>query len=56
MKFYKQNTHDLIMIEPKHFGFNNETAKDNHYQINDNLTSKRDIKENGLHKPNTMSR
>ena len=35
MKFNKQNTHDLIMIEPKHFGFNNETAKDHHYQIND---------------------
>ena len=45
MKFYKQNTNDLIMIEPKHFGFNNETAKDNHYQINDNLISKKDIKE-----------
>ena len=25
MKFHKQNTNDLIMIEPKHFGFNNET-------------------------------
>ncbi len=45
MKLFKQNTYNLIMIEPKHFGFNNETAKDNHYQINDNLISKREIKE-----------
>ena len=45
MKFYKQNTNDLIMIEPRHFGFNNETAKDNHYQINNDLISKTEIKQ-----------
>ena len=45
MKIIKQNSSDLIMIEPKHFGFNIETAEDNHYQINDDLISEIEIKQ-----------
>ena len=45
MKNIKQNSSDLIMIEPKHFGFNIETAEDNHYQINDDLISEIEIKQ-----------
>ena len=45
MKNIKQNSSDLIMIEPNHFGFNIETAEDNHYQINDDLISEIEIKQ-----------
>ena len=54
MKNLKQNTSDLIMIEPMHFGFNTETAEDNHYQIKDDLISKIEIKQKAIKEFNEL--
>ena len=54
MKNLKQNTSDLIMIEPMHFGFNTETAEDNHYQIKDDLISRIEIKQKAIKEFNEL--
>ena len=54
MKNLKQNTSDLIMIEPMHFGFNTETAEDNHYKIKDDLISKIEIKQKAIKEFNEL--
>ena len=41
----KQTTHNLIMIQPKHFGYNIETGGDNYYQKNEIKISKNEIKK-----------
>lgn len=40
-----QTTNNLIMIQPKHFGYNIETSRDNYYQKNEIKMPKSEIKK-----------
>ncbi|HZK68291.1 MAG TPA: arginine deiminase-related protein [Paludibacter sp.] len=43
----KQTTHTILMIEPVAFGFNEQTAVNNHFQQNDNATGQ-DVQSKAL--------
>ena len=44
----RQITDTIMMIRPKNFGFNEETAADNAFQVDDGTLSKQQIKEKAL--------
>ena len=44
----EQNTSEIFMIRPKHFNYNPETAKNNHFQIEEKKLSNEEILENTI--------
>ena len=44
----RQITDHIIMIRPKHFGFNTDTATNNTFQTNDNSMSAKEISDAAL--------
>ena len=43
-----QNTSEIFMIRPKHFNFNHETAKNNHFQKEEKRLKNKEILENAV--------
>lgn len=43
-----QNTNKVLMVRPISFGFNAETAVNNHYQVNDNRFTEKEIQEKAV--------
>lgn len=43
-----QNTNKVLMVRPISFGFNAETAVSNHYQVNDNRFTEKEIQEKAV--------
>ena len=43
-----QNTSSIIMIRPKHFDFNKETASNNYFQKEDKSISKNEIRNKAV--------
>ena len=43
-----QNTSEIFMIRPKHFNFNHETAKNNHFQKEEKTLKNKEILQNAI--------
>ena len=52
----KQTTSNLIMVRPKHFNFNKETAENNHFQKEEKNITAIEIRDKAIKEFNSFSK
>ena len=52
----KQTTYSLIMIRPKHFNFNKETAENNYFQKEEKNITKIEIRDRAIKEFNSFTK
>ena len=52
----RQTTYNLIMVRPKHFNFNKETADNNHFQKEEKNITEIEIRDKAIKEFNSFSK
>ena len=52
----RQTTYNLIMVRPKHFNFNKETAENNHFQKEEKNITEIEIRDKAIKEFNSFSK